>query len=216
MRNSIVKLHPYILLRGEVALCRIIISKRRKKWNVKRAAQKCLIFFLFHVKCRIKVCMHNFEVSHLHTWNSAQWCSSITRMNMKNFSFRSSFRFPIFSLWFLYDTRVAYTRPIFLHGMNFKCTNKKRAKKKKKNKYYTCNNQSFLIREKYSIRFFSFDFTFPRNNVYIFEELPTGVTSFRWWIETSLIKKKETIYEIGRFALIVVFHLWDYLAARMN
>lgn len=146
MRNSIVKLHPYILLRGEVALCRIIISKRRKKWNVKRAAQKCLIFFLFHVKCRIKVCMHNFEVSHLHTWNSAQWCSSITRMNMKNFSFRSSFRFPIFSLWFLYDTRVAYTRPIFLHGMNFKCTNKKRAKKKKKNKYYTCNNQSFLIR----------------------------------------------------------------------
>lgn len=204
------------MLRGEVALCRIIISKRRKKWNVKRAAQKCLIFFLFHVKCRIKVCMHNFEVSHLHTWNSAQWCSSITRMNMKNFSFRSSFRFPIFSLWFLYDTRVAYTRPIFLHGMNFKCTNKKRAKKKKKNKYYTCNNQSFLIREKYSIRFFSFDFTFPRNNVYIFEELPTGVTSFRWWIETSLIKKKETIYEIGRFALIVVFHLWDYPAARMN
>lgn len=85
-----------------------------------------------------------------------QWCSSITRMNMKNFSFRSSFRFPIFSLWFLYDTRVTHTRPIFLHGMNFKCTNKKRVKKRRINITRAITNHSFFHKFVRNIRHVSF------------------------------------------------------------
>lgn len=46
------------------------------------------------------------------------------------FSTFVAFQFFPLSLWFPY-TRVTHTRPIFLRGMNFKCTNKKRAKKKK-------------------------------------------------------------------------------------
>lgn len=46
-----------------------------------------------------------------------------------------AFQFFPLSLWFPY-TRVTHISPIFSNGINFKCTNKKRAKKKEKNKYY--------------------------------------------------------------------------------
>lgn len=99
-----------ILLKGEVALYRIISKRKRKKWNFKRAAQKCLIF-LSHVKCRIKVCMHNFvEVLHLHMWNSGKGAHQLHAWTWKIslFDLRC---FPIFSPVALISLYTCNTHP---------------------------------------------------------------------------------------------------------